>query len=219
VGDYVKAFIVGVAAVNAMAAFEFFQSDATFLGAVGLDPLQLTPSVQWLCLSLASMHATLALLLIGAALLLDSSSRRTVAWAVGGAHLLLSENMLRLRELLHVDSSSVADKQLLRCGTAAVIHVVCAMALVACAVMDMARDPNLSRAPASDDEDPPKIPMVPFPGDKKDDAGAAASSAASPSSGQTPQVDWRTFKATTSSSSSPSPGASPKQQAGAKKKN
>jgi hypothetical protein len=208
VADYVKPFVVGVAAVNAIAAFEFFQSDATFLGAVGLDPLQLTPSVQWLCLSLASMHATLALLLIGAALLLDSNSRRTVAWAVGGAHLLLSENMLHLRELLHADSSSVADKQLLRCGTAAVIHVVCAMALVACAVMDMARDPSLSRAPASDDEDPPKIPMVPFAGDKKDDA----------SSGQTPQVDWRTFKATTSSSSSPSPGASPKQQGGANKK-
>lgn len=215
---YVKPILTIVGAVNAVAAFEFFQLDAPFLAAFGLSTKQLTPGVLWLCSSLASLHAALAVLLVASALLLEPSARRTVGWAACGAHLLLAENVLRLREVVHADASLVEDATLLRCGSATVVHVICAMALVAVVIIDMANDKNLARPPASeadDDVDDPLIPMVPHPdANNKDQANKNkdADDDAAPGFKPGAKVDWRTFKATppatsAASSSSSSPGA------------
>lgn len=185
--------LAGVSVLNLVAAIEFYLMDATFLLAFGIDAARATPQVQFLCASLSSLYAAQGALLFCAAVMLDMHGRRAVGWATCGANLLLAENVLRLREMFHASNHAGVDSSRLSLGLALVVHVLCAIALVAAVLLDL--NANGAGSPSAD--------SVSF--DVRDLSSASAANLdpnaplppATARDGKPTGVDWRTFKATT----------------------
>jgi hypothetical protein len=199
----VRTILAGVSVLNAVAAIEFYLMDATFLLAFGIDAARATPQVQFLCASLSSLYAAQAALLFCAAVMLDMHGRRAVGWATCGANLLLAENVLRLREMFHSSNHAGVDASRLSLGLALVVHVACAIALVAAVLLDLNSGGAGSSSGQSVSFDVPDAPAG-----AKFDPNAPLPPATGPD-GKPTGVDWRTFKATTfPGDANPAAGAS-----------